>query len=104
MLSHEIHLLTASNAGSLTAGLLILALIRLVVRYFLRLETIPSVHAGLPVLGNLQQYTLDPVGFISTATTSYGECFTVPMLFGKTIWLRSPMLNKEYLETREVCT
>ncbi|KAL2869031.1 cytochrome P450 [Aspergillus lucknowensis] len=101
MLAHEVQLIAVNNAGSLAASLLTVFLAGVALRYFLRLEKIPSVTVGLPILGNLQKYSLDPVGFISTATSSHGECFTVPMLFGKTIWLRSPQLNKEYLETRE---
>ncbi len=63
---------------------------------------IPSVAAGLPIVGNLIHYSKDPVSFIESATRQYGHCFAVPMLLGRTIWLRSAQLNKEYLETREV--
>lgn len=63
----------------------------------------PSVTVGLPILGNLIHYSKNPVSFIESATRQYGPCFAVPMLLGSTIWLRSPQLNKEYLETREVC-
>ncbi|KAJ3499816.1 hypothetical protein NLG97_g23 [Lecanicillium saksenae] len=61
----------------------------------------PSVAVGLPIFGNLFHYSKDPVSFIESATRKYGTCFAVPMLMGSTIWLRSPRLNKEYLETRE---
>jgi sterol 14-demethylase len=63
---------------------------------------VPSVAAGLPIVGNLILYSKDPVSFIDRATRQYGHCFAVPMLLGRTVWLRSPQLNKEYLETREV--
>ncbi|OJJ06309.1 hypothetical protein ASPVEDRAFT_45703 [Aspergillus versicolor CBS 583.65] len=92
---------SSHNAGPLIASLLPFLLLVLTVRWFLRSEKIPTVSSGFPVLGNLRKYTLDPVGFISAATSSHGQCFTVSMLFGRTIWLRSPQLNKEYLETRE---
>lgn len=93
---------SSHNAGPLIASLLPFLLLVLAMRWFFRSEKIPAVSSGFPVLGNLQKYTLDPVGFISAATSSHGQCFTVSMLFGRTIWLRSPQLNKEYLETREV--
>ena len=62
----------------------------------------PSVAVGLPIVGNLIHYSQNPVSFIESATRQYGPCFAVPMLMGSTVWLRSPQLNKEYLETREV--
>lgn len=102
MLTQELQAIYATNAGFLITSLLAFALLALAVRSFLRSEKIPLVSAGLPILGNLQKYSLDPVGFIASATRLHGECFAVPMLFGRTIWLRSPQLNKEYLETREV--
>lgn len=90
------------NAGPLIASITTFLFMALAVHWFLHAEKIPAVSSGFPVLGNLRKYTLDPVGFISAATSSHGQCFTVSMLFGRTIWLRSPQLNKEYLETREV--
>lgn len=102
MLVHEIQTISSHNAGPLIASLLTFLLLALVLRCFLHSEKIPAASSGLPIVGNLQKYTLDPVGFISAATSRHGECFTVSMLFGRTIWLRSPQLNKEYLETREV--
>ncbi|KAA8649455.1 hypothetical protein EYZ11_007762 [Aspergillus tanneri] len=71
------------------------------IRSLLSFSKVPSVTVGIPVLGNLIQYSKDPVEFIASATRQYGQCFTVPMLLGRTVWLRSPQLNKEYLETRE---
>lgn len=65
-------------------------------------QAYPSVAVGLPIVGNLIHYSQNPVSFIESATRQYGPCFAVPMLMGSTVWLRSPQLNKEYLETREV--
>ena len=82
--------------GAMTLAVLLL------VRYLLSSSKLPSVSVGLPIWGNLVQYSKDPVSFIAAATKHYGQCFTVPMLLGRTVWLRSGQLNKEYLETREV--
>ncbi|KAH8435086.1 uncharacterized protein LDX57_012715 [Aspergillus melleus] len=81
--------------GAMTLAVLLL------VRYMLFSSKLPSVSVGLPIWGNLVQYSKDPVSFIAAATKHYGQCFTVPMLLGRTVWLRSGQLNKEYLETRE---
>lgn len=63
---------------------------------------IPAVHYGWPVVGNVIAYSKDPISFLRKATAQYGHRFRTDMIFTTVIWLRSPKLNKVYLETKEV--
>ncbi|KAL8800503.1 MAG: hypothetical protein Q9182_005139 [Xanthomendoza sp. 2 TL-2023] len=65
---------------------------------------LPKVHYGWPVVGNVIAYSKDPISFLRKATAQYGITFRTDMIFTSVIWLRSPQLNKTYLETKEVRT
>lgn len=65
---------------------------------------IPEVHHGWPVVGNVIAYSKNPISFLRKATAQYGNMFKTEMIFTSVIWLRSPKLNKIYLETKEVRT
>ncbi|KAI4168695.1 MAG: hypothetical protein LQ343_006199 [Gyalolechia ehrenbergii] len=62
---------------------------------------IPEVHHGWPVVGNVIAYSKNPISFLRKATAQYGNMFKTEMIFTSVIWLRSPKLNKIYLETKE---
>ncbi|KAL8997006.1 MAG: hypothetical protein Q9188_006430 [Gyalolechia gomerana] len=60
-----------------------------------------EVHYGWPVVGNVIAYSKNPISFLRKATAQYGNMFKTDMIFTSVIWLRSPKLNKIYLETKE---
>ncbi|KAL8818971.1 MAG: hypothetical protein Q9223_002512 [Gallowayella weberi] len=63
---------------------------------------LPKVRYGWPVVGNVIAYSKNPISFLRKATAQYGTTFRTDMIFTSVIWLRSPQLNKIYLETKEV--
>lgn len=65
-------------------------------------EKAPSVRYGWPVIGNIINYTRDPVSFVRKAKDRYGKTFNVNMFLMSTVWLQDASLNKLYLETKEV--
>ncbi|KAL8695867.1 MAG: hypothetical protein Q9224_003110 [Gallowayella concinna] len=67
-----------------------------------RSSQVPKVHYGWPLLGNVIAYSMDPISFLRKATAQYGSTFRTDMIFTTVVWLRSPQLNKIYLETKEV--
>ncbi|KAL8810353.1 MAG: hypothetical protein Q9200_002654 [Gallowayella weberi] len=62
---------------------------------------LPKVRYGWPVVGNVIAYSKNPISFLRKATAQYGTTFRTDMIFTSVIWLRSPQLNKIYLETKE---
>lgn len=62
---------------------------------------IPSAVFGLPFIGNIKEYTAQPVQYLKDARKKYGKYFEVNMLLTDTIWLMGTDMNKLYLEKKE---
>lgn len=64
-------------------------------------KKIPSAVAGLPLIGNMNEYFGNPIRYLLNASAKHGKFFEVNMLFTNTIWLMGTDMNKLYLEKKE---
>ncbi|KAF8476176.1 cytochrome P450, partial [Kalaharituber pfeilii] len=62
---------------------------------------IPSAVSGLPLIGNITEYSSNPIEYLKNAKAKYGKFFEVNMLFTNTIWLMGSDMNKLYTEKKE---